>query len=1305
MINQAFSLVTLFRSTRFSIRLWHALGRGASPWLAILVLTALLVSPWIAEAQSDSTSPRNLTATVVDGEGVLLSWNAPAEDAESVTGYQILRRLPRQGEPRPTVYVADTGSTTTTYTDTDATAVGEQYNYRVKALRGDVASEMSNLGRVGIQVHDSTATPEPTPQPTLEPTTTPESTQTPVPESDSVSNGVSDKPPRNLTATVVEGEGVVLSWDAPAEDAESVTSYQILRRLPLQGEPRPTVYVADTGSTTTTYTDTDATAGGEQYNYRVKALRGDVASEMSNLGRVGIQVHDSTATPEPTPEPTTTPESKQTPVPESDGVSNGVSDLGDITYLVEPSSLIGSLNGDADAVVRYTFTLVQLKQVDMGLQDQKTNANLAVVDSEDVELAASRNNGTEDEALSVTLPAGAYVARVEAQESGASQYTFSYGVSVPDTQNLGQETVTPHPNQTANGKPVIEGDIEVEALLTVDTSGISDGNGLTNVQFDYQWIHSNDGIDNLIPGANSATYTLTRADAGNAFRVRVSFTDDDENMEELTSDVTSLLVLSAVQEDDLNVSEPSDGDLPRNTTTTGFVTIGGTVSGNVGEGGDFDWYGVELTEGAYYKFSLHGAAMENSQVALRGLADENGSYVTPTPAWAYRWSSIYWKPSRTGIFYLDVGPYQDNRNGAYTLSASLIEPAEDAIPADTTTAAQVGVGGSRLYAIQTAHDHDWIKVDFEEGVRYRVVLDVIKQTGRRGWADMFYPALVHIRDPDGDPIANTSNVYDVGTGLPDWWRQARAETYYRAAVEGTHYIVAGSSVNTTGIFRVWVVQTMDDDYSAGTSTTGAVTVDGSSVGGKIEVPGDKDWFKVSLTSGETYRVDVLGSYWNGGDLRWPELTGIYDSNGARFANTQNYNHGIGDSPRKYFIASQTGDHFIGVAGNPFGTYEVLVKKVDADLPADNTTTASLTVDGKVYGEIDRVNEEDWYQLILEADKAYTIKVGRHGRGGASDMRIKNLYDAEGNVISDLAGGHSKPRKYYDYQFYFEPAAAGTYYVSVDNSRAGGLGTPTGSYWVRVKEVEFDIPADTTSTTAATLNGRYTGVFEIKDDQDWYTFTGSAGKGYVVAGIPYIYVPPGRSYDWGIPIVGIYNSSGTKLPNTSDPWYNGGVYFELSSDGTYYVALKGSDLYPVTTYHLDLYETELDQPADLSTTATVSVGGTYSGWIQGYHGSSNPDRDWIKMTLVANEEYAIHMRGMPTGDGTLESPVIDGIFDSSGTRIADTKDGQKGQNAQVNFTPPADGDYYINAGWRSINYESPIFGSYTLEVIDVDGDGM
>ena len=551
----------------------------------------------------------------------------------------------------------------------------------------------------------------------------------------------------------------------------------------------------------------------------------------------------------------------------------------------------------------------------------------------------------------------------------------------------------------------------------------------------------------------------------------------------LTVALLVLLMPWAAEAQGTNVSEPSDGDLPGNTTTTGFVTIGGTVSGNVGGGGDVDWYGVELTEGAYYKFSLHGAAMANSQVTLRGLADENGSYVTPAPG-TYRWSSIYWKPSKTGIFYLDVGPYQDNRNGAYTLSASLIEAAEDAIPADTTTAAQVGVGGSRLYAIQTAHDHDWIKVDFEEGVRYRVVLDVVTQPGRRGWADMFYPALVHIRDPYGDPIANTSNVYDVGVGLPTWWRQDRAETYYRAAVEGTHYIVAGSSVNTTGIFGVWVVQTMDDDYSGNESTTGTVTVGGAAASGKIEVPSDRDWFKTSLTSGKTYKVNVLGKSTGDGSLRWPKLTGIYNSSGERFPNTENDDHGFGVNPRKYFTASQTGDYFIGVAGYSLGTYKVSLEEVGADIPGDITTTASLTIDGTVTSEFDRINDDDWHKLQVTADQPYIITMS----GDAySCVYIRNIYDSTGNVVTDLGSGLTKPDNNTS-QWYFKRTEVGTYYVSVgecshpDGQGGYDLSTPTGTYTVTVISASED----------ATLSGLTLSGIELDplfaSDLETYTAT-------------------------------------------------------------------------------------------------------------------------------------------------------------------------------------------------------------------------
>ena len=89
--------------------------------------------------------PTNLTATVnADGE-VVLNWDAPADD--SITGYQILRRRPTEGEDSLLVYVETTGDTATTYTDTSVTA-GVRHVYRVKAINAIGLSDQSNFARV-----------------------------------------------------------------------------------------------------------------------------------------------------------------------------------------------------------------------------------------------------------------------------------------------------------------------------------------------------------------------------------------------------------------------------------------------------------------------------------------------------------------------------------------------------------------------------------------------------------------------------------------------------------------------------------------------------------------------------------------------------------------------------------------------------------------------------------------------------------------------------------------------------------------------------------------------------------------------------------------------------------------------------------------------------------------------------------------------------------------------------------------------------------------------------------------------------
>ena len=89
--------------------------------------------------------PTNLTAVVNDDGSVTLNWDAPNDD--SVTGYQILRRRPSEGENDLLVYVEEAGSTATTYTDTEVTA-GVRHFYRVKATNEAGLSQQSNYVRV-----------------------------------------------------------------------------------------------------------------------------------------------------------------------------------------------------------------------------------------------------------------------------------------------------------------------------------------------------------------------------------------------------------------------------------------------------------------------------------------------------------------------------------------------------------------------------------------------------------------------------------------------------------------------------------------------------------------------------------------------------------------------------------------------------------------------------------------------------------------------------------------------------------------------------------------------------------------------------------------------------------------------------------------------------------------------------------------------------------------------------------------------------------------------------------------------------
>ena len=136
------------------------------------------------------------------------------------------------------------------------------------------------------------------------------------------------------------------------------------------------------------------------------------------------------------------------------------------------------------------------------------------------------------------------------------------------------DAVAARPSSPATGAPTISGTAQVGETLTADTSGVTDADGLSNVQYEYQWIAD----DADITGATNATYTLVAEDEGKAIKVQVSFTDDEGNAETLTSGATDTVEAAP------NTNSPATGA----PTISGTAQVGETLTVNTSGVADVD---------------------------------------------------------------------------------------------------------------------------------------------------------------------------------------------------------------------------------------------------------------------------------------------------------------------------------------------------------------------------------------------------------------------------------------------------------------------------------------------------------------------------------------------------------------------------------------------------------------------------------------------------------------------------------------------------------------------------------------------
>ena len=179
------------------------------------------------------------------------------------------------------------------------------------------------------------------------------------------------------------------------------------------------------------------------------------------------------------------------------------------------------------------------------------------------------------------------------------QVSYTDDQGTPETLTSAQTAAALNVNDAPAGLPVISGTVTEDQTLSVDTSGISDADGLG--AFSYQWLRGGA----VISGATGANYTLSDNDVGALISVRVSYTDIGSTVETLSSAQTAAV---------LNIND-APGGLP---VITGTATEDQTLSVDTSGISDADG---PATLSFAYQWLRNGSAISGATAATYLLGD------------------------------------------------------------------------------------------------------------------------------------------------------------------------------------------------------------------------------------------------------------------------------------------------------------------------------------------------------------------------------------------------------------------------------------------------------------------------------------------------------------------------------------------------------------------------------------------------------------------------------------------------------------------------------------------------------------
>ncbi|MCC1491466.1 pre-peptidase C-terminal domain-containing protein [Cognatishimia sp. F0-27] len=599
---------------------------------------------------------------------------------------------------------------------------------------------------------------------------------------------------------------------------------------------------------------------------------------------------------------------------------------------------------------------------------------------------------------------------------------------------------------------------------------------------------------------------------------------------------------------------------------------------------------------------------------------------------------------------------------------------------DITTTGVIVPGTSTTGEIEDFGDQDWFAARLQGGVSYDISLEG-QPTDAGTLPDT---VLEGVYGPDGFFIPNTTND-DGGEGFNSFLT-------FTPDATGTYFIAAGGFALNTGTYTVSLSNPdVSDDFTEAPSGAGQVAVNGSAQG-VIDFEQDQDWFAVSVVAGATYRIDLEGSETTANTLVDPLINGIFDAAGTELPDTRNDDGGTGFNSRLEFTASVTGTVYVaaGSFGAGMGSYRISVADLGStdDFASDVSTAGAVTPASPAMGTIEEAGDQDWFELAVQAGRTYVIDLeGAATNGGTlPDPYIRGVFDAAGaeipgNVNDDGGEGLNS-------QVSFTASSSGSVFVS-----AGSFGAATGTYTLSVSDQgeTDDFPEDRATSGRVAPGGSAQGEIEDASDVDWFAIDLVAGTSYTVS-------LEGSATSQGTlddPFLrGLFAADGSEtgavIDDDSGEGRNSEVTFVAGGTGTFYIA-AGAYGSATGTYTLSVVDNggADDFAGDTSSNGMIPDNGVVTGEIE-----TAGDEDWFAFTARAGGVYEISLQGSFSGAGSLSDPVLNGVYDASGTLLPASGDDDSagGLESFVELTIPTAGTYFISAGAFATDT-----GTYTLVV--------